>query len=154
MDEQEIRQMCLELLKTAKAVYVSTIDENGFPHTRAMFNLRNKAMFPKIASMFKDHQQDFMVLLTTNTSSSKAKQLSANPAVSLYYCTPEKWKGLMLGGEIEFVHDAEVKRRLWQEGWERYYPKGYDDPDHTVLQTFPRVAEGWYGSGKFQLKIR
>ena len=145
--------MCLELLEIAKAVYVSTIDDRGFPHTRAMFNLRNKDMFPKIASVFKEHQQDFMVLLTTNTSSSKAKQLSANPAVSLYYCTPEKFKGLMLGGEIEFVHDADVKRSLWQDGWERYYSKGYDDPDHTVLRLFPRVAEGWCGSGKFQFNL-
>jgi general stress protein 26 len=154
MDEQTLRQTCLTLMEIAKAVYVSTIDEQGAPHMRAMFNLRNKEMFPKIVPVFKDHQHDFMILLTTNTSSSKVAQMRANPAVALYYCVPEEWQGLMLSGQVDFVHDLKVKKSLWQDGWERYYPKGYDDPDHTVLQLFPQIAKGWNKSQTFKFKIR
>ena len=59
----------------------------------------------------------------------------------------------MFGGEIEIVDDLELKKDLWQEGWEKYYPKGYDDPDHTVLRLVPTVAKGWAGSMTFRLEL-
>jgi phosphatidylethanolamine-binding protein (PEBP) family uncharacterized protein len=58
-------------MRIAEAAYVTTIDPDGFPQTRAMFNLRRKEQFPGLASLFKDHQYDFLVYFTTNTSSLK-----------------------------------------------------------------------------------
>lgn len=153
MSENEFRQMCLKLMETCRAAYLTVIDREGFPQTRAMFNLRNKEMWPKLVPIFSKHQGDFMILFTTNTSSEKVPQIQANPKVSVYYCNPDIWQGFTVNGEIEIVNDSELKRSLWHEGWERYYPKGYDDPDHTVLRLFPKLAKGWTGSRTFKFTI-
>ena len=52
----EDKEMALYLMENAKAVFVTTIDAEGFPQTRAMFNLRNKDVWPKLIPMFKDHR--------------------------------------------------------------------------------------------------
>ena len=153
LDEPKIREMCLKLVDTAWPVYLTTIDEKGFPQTRAMLSLRNRERYPKLTSLFDKHRDDFMILFTTNTSSTKSDDIRSRPKTSVYYCNPDDWKGVMFGGEIEIVGDKDLKKELWQEGWENYYPKGYDDPDHTVLKIIPTVARGWTGSSTFKLEL-
>ena len=153
LDEHEIKEMCHNLLDTGWPAYVTTVDEKGFPQTRAMFNLRNKERFPKLIPLFKKHRDDFTILLTTNTSSTKISDIRVRSAVSVYYCNPETWQGVMFGGEVEIVEDLDLKKDLWHDGWERYYPTGYDDPDHTVLRVIPMVAKGWTGSMTFRLEL-
>ncbi|WDV46322.1 pyridoxamine 5'-phosphate oxidase family protein [Clostridiaceae bacterium M8S5] len=43
-------------------------------------------------------------------------------------------KDLCLIGDIQVHHDLETKKLLWVEGFERYYPKGIEDPDYCVLK--------------------
>jgi len=45
----------------------------------------------------------------------------------------ESWKGLMLVGEVEIRQDLESRKRLWREGYEKYYPLGVNDPDYSVV---------------------
>ncbi len=151
--EKELRGVSLELMGLAHPAYLTTIDKEGFPQTRAMFNLRNKKMFPKLTAMFEDHKEDFMILFTTNTSSPKIQDLQDNQAVSVYYCEPDNWRGVHFGGTIEIIHDFDLKKAIWHEGWEKYYPKGYDDPDHTLLKLYPTVARGWNQSHTFRIDL-
>ena len=153
MDESEIREMCLNLLETGWPAYLTTVDEKGYPQTRAMFNLRNKKWFPKLIPFFDQQQDEFVIIFSTNTSSTKVADIRGRPKTSIYYCNPENWQGVMFSGDIEIVDDSELKKNLWHEGWERYYPKGYDDPDHTVLRIIPTVARGWTGSSTFRLEL-
>ena len=153
LDEKEIRMMCFSLLETSWPAYLTTIDEKGYPQTRAMFNLRNKDRFPKLIPLFEKSYEEFMILFTTNTSSTKISDVRVRPAVSVYYCNPDDWKGVMFGGKIEIVEDSELKKKIWHDGWEKYYLKGYDDPDHTVLKLIPNVAKGWTGSMTFRLDL-
>lgn len=154
MDETETRVLCSALLTKAWPVYLTTIDEEGFPQTRAMFNLRNEVKFPELVSLFNEIDTEFTIIFSTNTSSSKVTDIRRNPLASVYYCIPDDWQGVMFGGSIEIVEDENIKRKLWQDGWERYYPQGYNDPDHTVLRLEPNVAKGWNGSRTFKLKLR
>jgi general stress protein 26 len=150
---EEIKKGCIELIETAPAVYVSSIGEGGYPHTRSLFNLRNKEQFPSLAHLFEGHQDDFMTYFSTNTSSSKLRQIIANPKVSLYYCKPEQFLGLMLAGDMEIVKEHDIKKALWVEGWERYYPSGRHDPDYTVLRIYPKFTQGWYGSFRYAFRL-
>ena len=61
----------------------------------------------------------------------------------------------MFGGKIEIVPEVELKRSIWEDGWERYYLSGYDDPDYTILRLRPRMAKGWDGQKftRFAFKI-
>ncbi|MHA1943151.1 MAG: pyridoxamine 5'-phosphate oxidase family protein [Candidatus Thorarchaeota archaeon] len=153
MDDNEHREMCLHLLETGWPAYLTTVDDDGYPQTRAMFNLRNKERFPKLVPLFDQHRDDFLIIFTTNTSSTKIEDIKSRLKTSVYYCNPEEWKGVMFGGNIEIVKDVDLKKALWHDGWENYYPKGYDDPDHTVLRIIPTIARGWTGSSTFKLEL-
>ena len=152
-DVLELKKMCLELMETGKAAYLTTVGENSYPQIRAMLNLRNKEQYPGLEPLFKNHTEDFMSIFSTNTSSPKVKEIKNNRKVSTYYCKPSESRGVMFGGEIEIIEDPNMKKRLWQEGWERYYPSGYDDPDHTVLKLKPVIAKGWDQNRRFYFEI-
>ena len=145
MNETQAKKLSLKLMETSKATYLTTIDPNGFPHTRAMTNLRNKKQNPHLTSLFLDHQKDYLIIFSTNTSSTKVKHVKENPKVSVYYSNPEKWQGVMFGGNIKITPDVKLKQAIWEDGMEKYYPSGYNDPDHTILQLLPKMAKGWDG---------
>jgi general stress protein 26 len=142
-------KLSIELMEIAEAAYVTTIDPDGFPQTRAMFNLRREEQFPGLAALFKDHRDDFLVYFTTNTTSPKIDHIKKNPKVSIYYCKPGEFRGLMLSGEMETVTDLAEKEKIWQEGWEMYYPGGVHDPDHTVLRLRPMAAKYYHQLDSF-----
>ena len=118
MNSKEARRLSLELMEVAEAAFFTTIDSDGFPHTRAVFNLRRKTQFPKLHKLYDDHVDDSMVYFSTNTSSSKISHIKENPKVGVYYCKPNEFRGLMLGGIIEVVTDSDQKEAIWQDGWE------------------------------------
>ena len=91
-------------------------------------------------AFFREHDEDLLVYLATNTSSRKVRQMQQNPAVAVYYCDPGTFRGVQLSGAVEMVSDSALKRRLWQDGWETYFPTGVDDPDYTVLRLRPESA--------------
>ena len=114
MDEKDALKLGIELMEIAEAAYVTTIDFDGFPQTRAMFNLRKKEQFPGLAALFKDHRDDFFIYFTTNTSSPKIDHLNKTPKVSIYYWEPGELRGLMLSGAMEFVSGRLEKEKVWQ----------------------------------------
>jgi len=142
-----------EAMDAADVAFVTTIGEDGYPHTRAMFNLRNPRWFPRQAALFAAHRRDLLVLLTTNTSSSKVRHLRRDPRMGVYFCDPVRYLGLQLTGDGEVLDDPSIRRALWNEGWERYYPGGPDDPEHTILRLRPRRAEGWRESRRFEFEL-
>jgi general stress protein 26 len=153
MEVKELKEVSLALMETAPAVYLTTVGGDGFPRTRALLNLRNREQYPNQAHLYAEHRDDLMILFSTNTLSKKIGQIKTNPKVSVYYCNPAKFHGLMLAGEIEIVDDSELRHALWNEGWERYYPGGPDDPDHTVLRLYPKFAQGWYQARGFEFSL-
>ena len=144
MEIEEAKNSGLKLMEESKAAILTTIDADGFPITRAMFNLRNKEQFPEFSEFFKSQQNQFTIYISTNTSSSKVAHLSKNPKMSVYYCDPEDFKGFMLGGSVEIVDDMKVKKKIWLDWWTRYYPEGLEDPDYTLLRMEPTNARFYY----------
>lgn len=153
MELQQLKASIVEWMETTPAVYLTTIGGDGYPHIRAMLNLRNRIQYPNQIHLYADHQDDLMIYFSTNTSSNKLRQIESDPKVSVYYCHPEEFKGVMLAGEVEIVDDPNVREALWNEGWERYYPSGPNDPDHTVLRLYPKFARGWNRGGRFAFSL-
>ena len=153
MRTEELKEASTQLMATAPVAYVTTIGPGGYPYTRAMFNLRNGDQFSGQARLFAEHQDDLLVFFSTNTSSHKLDQIKADPRVSVYYCSPDQFHGLMLSGDIGGVDDSALRHTIWNEGWERYYPGGPDDPDHTVLCLRPKRAVGWYKAARFEFEL-
>jgi general stress protein 26 len=157
MNEKELKQACLNLMETVDVMYLSTIGSDGFPNTRIMSNLRNKKENPGLVKMFEQHKEDFLVYMVTSNSSAKMQQIRANPKVSVYLSVytsvPSEFHCLMLCGEIEEVTDNQLKKQIWQDGWEMFWPGGADDPEYTVLKLMPVSARGGYQEKPFEFKL-
>jgi len=153
MDKKELKQACLNLMETTDAVYLSTIGDDGFPHTRMMSNLRNKQENPGSAKVLEPDKEDFVVYFVTGNSSVKMQQIRANPKISAYFCMPAELQTLMLRGDVQEITDQQFKNKLWQDGWEIHWPGGAKDPEFIVLKLSPAFAKGWYKEGPFEFEL-
>lgn len=154
MDDQIARRRSLDLMSIAEVAYVTTIDADGFPHTRAMFNLRNREQFPGAMEIFHGHDADFVSYFTTNTSSIKVAEILRNPKVAVYFSRCGEFRGLMLRGEMQIVEESTIKEAVWQKGWEIYYPHGPLDADHSLLCFFPDSAIYYESLAPFFFKLK
>jgi general stress protein 26 len=109
------------MIDKANVSIISSVDAAGFPNTKAMFPPRKKEGIKHI-------------FFTTNTSSMRAKQYSDNPKACLYFYDKRYFRGVMLKGTMEVLHDKNSKGMIWNDGDEMYYPKGVTDPDYCVLK--------------------
>lgn len=109
------------LIEEAKVSFISSVDSNGFPNTKAMLAPR------KIVGLKHFY-------FTTNTSSMRVRHYKENPNASLYFCNDKTFQGVMLLGTMEVLTDAATKEDIWREGDELYYPLGVTDPDYSVLK--------------------
>lgn len=153
MESEEIKKQSLELIETSKAAYLTTIDPDGFPITRAMFNLRNKEQFPEFYEFFQKQDNKFAIYIGTNTSSSKVAHIKKNPKISVYFCDPDDFKGVMFGGLVEITNDKKLKNTIWLDWWTKYYVKGPDDPDYTLLVLNPKQARFYYKLNQVNFKL-
>lgn len=141
----DLHVFTLDLMKRAPVAFMATLDTEGLPQVRAVENFRCPEKFPHPAKVLIEHEADPLVsYLSINTSSKKLKQVENNPVIALYYSLPDEYKGVMLRGKAEVLDDLEFKKKLWVHGWERYYPKGYEDPDFTLLKVKPDWIKAWY----------
>lgn len=140
-------------MEESKAAYLTTIDPDGFPITRAMFNLRNKEQFPEFSELFQNQQNKFTIFISTNTSSNKVAHLNKNPKMCVYFCDTEDFKGFMLGGSVEVVEDDKLKKKIWLDWWTRYYPEGVEDPDYTLLRLKPINARYYHKLNQEKIEL-
>ena len=87
-------------------------------------------------------------LISTNTSSGHVQQLAENPAACLYFADSETFEGVCLTGRAVPTRDGALRRRLWNDGDEKYYPLGVDDPDYCVIEFTADRAEYYRYDGK------
>ncbi|MCI8410333.1 MAG: pyridoxamine 5'-phosphate oxidase family protein [Lachnospiraceae bacterium] len=118
----------------ANMVFISYIDGDGFPITKAMLKPRERQGI-----------QEFW--FTTNTSSNKVKFFRKNPKASIYFVDKRFYRGVSLIGTVEVLETNEAKERIWQEGDTMYYKEGVADPDYCVLK-FTAVKGRYYSNFK------
>lgn len=132
MDQKEIYQASLDLANRSGIAMLGTNAENGYPNIKAMIKKENEGLKT--------------IWFSTNTPSKRVQQLVKNPRTCVYFVDHANWEGLMLVGDIEVLQDAESRKRLWQEGDEKYYPLGViDDPDYTVFRFTTRSCNYYHG---------
>jgi general stress protein 26 len=143
----------LELIKKADAAYLTTIDPDGFPSTRAMFNLRNSNNFPKLTDFMQQFDAGFTLFFTTNNSSIKVAHIINNPKVSVYFCDTVLFHGLMCQGEIEIIKDKSIKHAIWHDEWLMYYPDGKDSEDYAILKLQPKYVKRYFQLQQRDLRL-
>jgi general stress protein 26 len=149
MDRNEARTSIIQLMANTWVAYLTTVDSKCIPHIYAMDNLRNVERYPDLKELFQMSEDDFWVLVRTHASSRKMNHIRTNQAVCVYYCEPREFCGLSLDGSLEIITDSELRRRIWQDYWIKYFPRGADDPEYTVLSLHPVRANYYHRTDKF-----
>jgi general stress protein 26 len=109
------------LIDKASVSVISSVDEDGFPNSKAMLPPRKRE---GIKHFF----------FTTNTSSMRVRQYLNSPKACIYFFDKRFFKGVMLRGIMDVLHDSASKEMIWKHGDELYYPKGVTDSDYCVLR--------------------
>jgi general stress protein 26 len=145
MGKAEDRRDALELMLKSRFVFVTSLDDRGYPETRAMFNLKRRNRSGRLPGIFLAEAERFSNILGTNTSSRKVAQVAADPRVCLYFADTRNFMGLSVKGRLVAVDDMGTKKALWQPSWTRYYPQGVADPDFTVLRFEQESGRYYHG---------
>jgi general stress protein 26 len=100
---------------------ISSIDDSGFPNTKAMLSPRKRIGIK-------------VFYFPTNTSSMRVLQYEKNPKACIYFFDKRFFRGVMLRGTMEVLEDADSKEMIWKKGDTQYYAGGVTDPDYCVLK--------------------
>lgn len=113
-----------EMIASCRVSIISSIDEEGFPNTKAM-------LAPRKIDTEKNE-----IYFTTNTSSVRVKQYAKNPKACVYFYNKGRFKyeGVMIIGTMEVLSNPETKAEIWRAGDTLYYKEGVSDPDYCVLK--------------------
>lgn len=109
-----------KFIDKSETCLLSSVDNEGYPQTRALLGIKNKQGIEKL-------------FFSTNTSSQKVQQLKKNPKACVYFYDPMRFIGIMFIWTIEISQTENDKKKVRREGDETYYPKGFNDPDFSVL---------------------
>jgi general stress protein 26 len=109
------------LIDKASVSVIGSVDEDGFPNSKAMLPPRKREGIKHI-------------YFTTNTSSMRVRQYLHSPKACIYFFDKRFFKGVMLRGIMDVLQDSASKEMIWKHGDELYYPKGVTDPDYCVLR--------------------
>lgn len=109
------------LIDKQSVAFISSVDDEGFPNTKAMLPPRKRE---GIKAFY----------FTTNTSSMRVAQYRENPKACIYFYDKRFFRGVMLKGTMTVLEDAASKEMIWREGDTLYYPQGVADPDYCVLK--------------------
>ena len=129
------------LIDKQSVSFISSVDENGFPNTKAM-----------LAPVKREGIKT--IYWHTNSPSMRIKQYRNNPKACIYFCDKRFFRGVMLKGMMEVVDDIEVKKEIWKDEFSMYYRGGMDGGDFTILK-FTAESGRYYSnfhSGDFEIE--
>ena len=126
---KEIELKADKLVKKCEVMFVSSVNEKGYPRTCCVRKLSDKG--------FRDI---FFVTSKRSEKQGKAKHFETNTKSSI--CFQQDGDSLTLVGDVEIITDTTEMQRLWDEHDRSFFPKGIHDPKirfihfHTLEATF------------------
>ncbi len=116
------KERVFEFIKKQKTALISSVDDKGFPNTKAMLSPQ------------KIEGKDFY--FSTNTSSMRVAQYNANEKACIYFYKRGwfRYTGVMLVGTMQVLTEQSIKDEIWRAGDRMFYKKGKTDPDYCVLK--------------------
>jgi general stress protein 26 len=122
------------LIDKQSVSFISSIDENGYPNT--------KAMLPPVK---REGIKTFY--WHTNSPSMRVKQYRNNPKACVYFCDKRFFRGVMLKGKMEVLDDKKIKKAIWKDEFEMYYKGGMNGGDFIVIK-FTAESGRYYSNFK------
>ena len=125
-------EMIERFIDKQSVAFISSIDEEGFPNTKAMLRPRKRSGLKEF-------------YFSTNTSSMRVKQFinESKACIYFYHKGLVKYEGVMLTGKMEVLTDQGSKNMIWKKGDTMFYKNGVTDPDYCVLK-FTAIKGRYY----------
>lgn len=127
----EILDKALALTTRSGLAALGTLSQTGSPHIKEMMKTKQEGL------------KTFW--FCSNTSSRRAARIAKDGRACLYFFDPQTFEGLMLEGTAEVTRDSELLHGFWQDGMEKYYPAGPDDPDYCVIEFHAKHGNYYHG---------
>jgi general stress protein 26 len=127
---EQALQKLRELVKDIDFCMMTTIDENGDPHSRPM-------------SSNGDIDPDGDLWFFTNLSSHKVTEIENSPKVNLSFADPENMRYISITGVAQLVRDRKKIEELWRPEFKIWFPKGKDDPEIALVRVSLQKGEYW-----------
>lgn len=129
---KEIEIKADELVKKCNVMFVSSVNEKGYPRTCCVNKLSDEGF-----------REIYFVTSKRSEKQGKAKHFETNTKSSI--CFQHEGDSLTLVGEVEFITDIEEMQRLWNEHDRPFFPKGIDDPKIRFIHFHTLEATFWIG---------
>ena len=133
---KEIEAKADELVRNCGIMFVSSVNEKGYPRTCCVRKLSDKGF-----------REIFFITSKRSEKQGKAKHFETNTKSSI--CFQHEGDSLTLVGEVEIITDSEEMQRLWDEQDRGFFPKGLDDPKIRFIHFHTLEATFWI-EGKFR----
>jgi len=119
------------LIEKQSVSFVCSVDENGFPNTKAM-----------LAPCKREGIKTFY--WHTNSPSMRIKHFRNNPKACVYFYDKRFFRGVMLKGTMQVLEDKKTKKEIWKDEFSMYYNGGMDGGDFIIIKF--TASEGRYYS--------
>jgi general stress protein 26 len=119
-----------EMIKDIDFCMLTTLDENGEPHSRPMSS--NGQIDP-----------DGSLWFFTGKSSHKVIEVANAPKVNVSFADPRNQQYISITGTAELTRDKNKIEELWKPEFKMWFPEGTDDPEIALLRINLEKAEYW-----------
>ena len=123
---QKLRSM----IKAIDFCMLTTIDEQGDPHSRPM-------------SSNGDIDDNGDLWFFTGASSHKVGEIAGSPKVNVSFADPENQRYVSVTGTAQLVRDRNKIDELWRPEFKMWFPEGKDDPEVALLRVTLEKGEYW-----------
>ncbi|MDL2287141.1 pyridoxamine 5'-phosphate oxidase family protein [Eubacteriales bacterium OttesenSCG-928-G02] len=107
-----------QIIKSCDAVYLSVLDEEGYPHVSTVSNISPQDMFK--------------AYFAVGINSNKFKRLCCDNRSSICYRSDNN--NITLVGEINILNDQKTKSQYWLDWFIDHFPDGKTDPNYCILE--------------------
>ena len=119
-----------EMIKDIDFCMLTTIDEQGDPHSRPM-------------SSNGDIDPNGDIWFFTGASSQKVGEIENSPKVNVSFADPKNQRYVSVTGSAQLTRDAKKIEELWRPEFKMWFPKGKDDPEIALMRIRLEKAEYW-----------
>jgi len=119
-----------EMIKDIDFCMLTTIDEQGDPHSRPM-------------SSNGDIDPNGDIWFFTGASSHKVSEIENSPKVNVSFADPKNQRYVSVTGSAQLTRDPKKIEELWRPEFKMWFPKGKDDPEIALMRIRLEKAEYW-----------
>lgn len=129
---REIEAKADGLVRKCALMFVSFVNENGYPRTCCVSKLCDRGF-----------REVFFVTSKRSEKQGKATHFESNAKASV--CFQLESDSLTLVGDVEIITDRAEMQELWNENDKAFFPKGIDDPKIRFIRFRTKEVTFWIG---------